>query len=341
MSMPAAKSPPPEDNAEFNSLHWSAVRSRYSAGTLLEGARRNLGLRIISVLLAVGLWIFVNAGQHGATQSFNVPISYRGLSNGFLITNPHPDFVKIQVSGPRGLLSLIEPNHLTMKLDLSGVGVGQVSFKIGPDAFNVPRQTSVTSISPSQVILDVDRTVTRDAPVHLAFTGKVASGYKIASTDVAPQVVELRGPSHEVARIDQIDTERVDLAELDTDATRTVALVAPGGLSHVDPAEVTVKILLTPVIAEKEFRALPVQVRGTDYRYRIQPAHVDVTLRGPMLVLSKLDLNGAAYVEGEAMTPGYYSLPVQINLPDGVQLVRQSAETVRLRIYRERQAANG
>lgn len=339
--MPAVKGPLPEDNAGLGAIRRVRLKRRYLPAGFAEAVRRNLGLRIISLLLAVGLWVFVNAGQHGATQSFNVPVNYRRLPPGFLLTNPHPDFVKIQVSGPRGLLSLIEPNRLAVALDLAGVGVGQASFKLGPDTFNVPRQTTVTSISPSQIVLNVDRLVTREAPVHLLLNGRVAHGYKIESTEITPQTIELRGPTREVGRIDQIDSEPVDLTALDSDVTHTVALVAPGGMSRIDPDEVSVRILLGPVVAEKEFRALAVQVRGTDYRYRIQPAHVDVTLRGPILVLAKLDLKSAAYVEGEAMTPGYYNLPVQIALPDGVQLVRQSADTVRLRIYREKQAANG
>src|SRR5438309_5864445 len=140
MAMPAVKRLWSEDNAGLGALRRLVFKRRYSAGDLSEAVRRNLGLRIISLALAVGLWIFVNAGQHGSSRSLDVPISYRRLPPGFLITNPHPDIVKIQISGPRGLLSLIEPNRLTVTLDLSGVGVGQASFKIGPDAFNVPRQ---------------------------------------------------------------------------------------------------------------------------------------------------------------------------------------------------------
>ena len=339
--MPAVKGPLPEDNAGLVAIRRAGLNRRYSLAGFSEAVRRNLGLRIISLALAVGLWIFVNVAQHGQTKSFDVPISYRRLPAGFLITNPHTDIVKIEVSGPHGLLSLIEPNRLAVSLPLSRVAIGQASFKIGPDSFNVPRQTTVTSIWPSQIVLDIDRLATREAPVHLTLTGRVANGYRIESTEITPQTIELRGPTREIGRIDQIDTDPVDLTELDADVTRTVALVAPGGLSRTDPDEVNVRIALAPVVAEKEFRALAVHVRGTDYRYRVQPAHVDVTLRGPVLTLSKLNLKRAAYVEGEAMTPGYYNLPVQIELPDGIQLVRQSADTVRLRIYRVKQAANG
>jgi hypothetical protein len=45
---------------------------------------RDMALRLISLTLAIGLWIFVNAGQHGALESFQVPVSYRDLPPGFI-----------------------------------------------------------------------------------------------------------------------------------------------------------------------------------------------------------------------------------------------------------------
>ena len=48
---------------------------------------RDMALRMISLALAIGLWIFVNAGQHGALESFQVAVSYRDLPPGFILTN--------------------------------------------------------------------------------------------------------------------------------------------------------------------------------------------------------------------------------------------------------------
>ena len=61
---------------------------------------RDMGLRLISIALAIGLWIFVNAGQHGTLESFLVPVSYRDLPPGFLLTNAHPEFMTLQVVPP-------------------------------------------------------------------------------------------------------------------------------------------------------------------------------------------------------------------------------------------------
>ena len=38
--------------------------------------------------------------------------------------------------------------------------------------FNVPRQTDVTSISPSQIVLDIDHIVDREVPIRVSIQGQ-------------------------------------------------------------------------------------------------------------------------------------------------------------------------
>src|SRR5208282_1195596 len=102
---------------------------------LVQRVRRNLGLRAIALLLAIGLWFFVNAGQRGVLAPMRVPISYRQLPAGLVIVNQRPEFVQIEVRGPRTLLSLLDPDRMLLRLDLSGVTLGQAVFKIGPEMF--------------------------------------------------------------------------------------------------------------------------------------------------------------------------------------------------------------
>lgn len=311
----------------------------FSLGSrIAQWFEHDMGLRLISLALAIGLWIFVNAGQHGALESFQAPVSYRDLPPGFILTNPHPEFIRIQVSGPRTLLSIIDPAHLTLRLDLTGVGIGQASFKIGPDAFPVPRHTEVTSIVPSQIVLEIDKNVSRKVPVHLVLAGAAGEGYRIASTEVAPANIAIRGPSRAIAHVDQVDTEPLSVAGINSDLSRGVNLMAPSSTVRLEPDEVTAKVTVAQVIADREFHAVPINVRDTELKYRMNARHANLVLRGPLLTLSKIDLTSAAYIEAAGFSPGSYRVPVQINLPDGVALVRQSPEKVRVRMYTESKA---
>jgi YbbR domain-containing protein len=313
-----------------------AFRASYLTD-LVQRLQRNVGLRVIALLLAIGLWTFVNAGQRGSVQSFNVPVTYRGLPPHLIITNGHPQSVKIEVSGPRTLLSLIDPSRLALRLDLNGVAVGQASFKIGADAFNVPRQTMVTGIAPSQIVLDVDRIVTRDVPVRLVMVDSTAPGYHVTGAVANPHTVQLRGPSKDLARIDDVESQPISLAGLAANDTRLISLAAPSETVRVEPAQVTANIQVGPIVIQKKFHNIPIQVRESDYPYWLQPSHVNLTVRGPQTLLARFDPHGAAYVEADGMIPGSYDAEVQVALPDGVELLSQSTQTTKIRIFHQKQ----
>ncbi len=297
-----------------------------------------MALRLISLAMAIGLWMFVNAGERGTLKSFLVPVNYRDLPPGFILTNPHPELIKIEVSGPRTLLSIIDPARLTLRLDLTGVGIGQASFKIGSDAFPVPRHTEVTSVVPSQIVLDIDKVVSREVPVHLALAGEAGEGYKIGSTEVTPVEIEIRGPSREIAHVDQVDTEPLSIAGITSDLSRNIDLMAPSGTSRIEPDEVMAKITVAQTIADKDFHNVPINVRDTELKFRLDAHHVHLVLRGPQLTLAKIDLKDAAYIEAAGFSAGSYSIPVQVNLPDGVALVRQTPDKIKIRMYPQRLA---
>jgi hypothetical protein len=102
----------------------------------------------------------------------------------------------------------------------------------------------------------------------------------------------------------------------------------------VEPSEVMVKIQLAPVIATKDFHGVPVTVRDTGYQSRLQPPRINLTLRGPKLELAKLDLSGAVFIDGDGMEPGTYKTPVQVQLPQGVELRHLWPDKVRIIIRR-------
>ena len=297
----------------------------------------NLGLRVLALVLAVGLWIFVNAGERGSIVQLTVPISYSTLPQGMVIVNRPPTQLKIEVTGPRTLLSLIDPERLTLKLDLRNVATGQSDFKVYPSMFNVGRNTTVTSISPDQLSLDIDRLATRDVPVHLAVENKVEPGYTISSVDITPSNVTVVGPSRYVAPLTFLRTEPFDLHGLAADATRTLEIDPPDPSVGLSTGHVVAKVNVTEAITDREFRDVAVEVKGSDFKYRVEPKQATLTVRGPAVKLASLAPKGLAYVDASDLAPGSHEVPLQVTLPDGMQLVRQSPDKVKLRMYREKQ----
>ncbi len=306
----------------------------------ISGARRlrgaDLGLRIFAVVLAIGLWIFVNTAERNSFAPLTVPISYSSLPAGMVIVNHPPTVVKIDVTGPRNLLSLLDAERLTLKIDLRGVAAGQSEFKIYPAMFNVGRNTAVTSISPDQLSLDVDRVVTRDVPVHLAVQGKVEPGYTITSVDITPPTVTIAGPSRFVTPLTSVSTEPFDLKGLTSDTSRSVDIAAPNPALGFSTGHVDARVNVAEAITDREFRAVDVEVKDSGFKYRVEPRQATLTIRGPAVKLAGLAPKGLAYVDAKGVAPGSHELPLQVTLPDGMQLVRQSPDKVKLRTYHEK-----
>jgi YbbR domain-containing protein len=303
-------------------------------------ALKNLPLRLLSLAIATGLWFFVNAGQRNAFDELNIPITYRRLPAGLVIVNHPADFVKIQVNGPRTLLSLLNPERLTVRLDLSGLGAGQASYKINPTMFNVPRGTSVTAVSPSEVILDVDHVVQREIPVHVDIDGKPADGYEVAGIDAKPATVIAMGPSRYVNTLAQIATGPFDIKGATGDVERGADLEDPNSAIALTATRADVTVDVSEKISDLEFHGVNVQVRDSDYKFNLSPNRATFTIRGPILKLKGLDPNGLAYVDAKELNPGSHEVPLQLDLPDGMQVVRQSPEKIRLRLYHEKRSAS-
>lgn len=293
---------------------------------------QNLGLKVVSVGIAIALWAFVNAGQREQQISLQVPVSYRNLPAGMMIYGPSPNFVELLVSGPSTLLSLLDPGRLTLRLDLRGVESGQAEFKIGPQMFNVPRQVRIDRIDPAMIALDVDKIDTREVPVHVVTSGSVANGYRVSAVEATPATVRVTGPHRAVSQLQGIDTEPFELKNAAADAEQTLALIAPGSKVAIDADEVQARAKLQEVMGDREYPSVAVAVRDADYKARVQPRQVSITLHGPVRELSSLKLEGQVYVDAHGAAPGTHEVPVQIDLPGGVELVRQSPEKVKLRM---------
>ena len=310
-------------------MRWADLKPRLTG---------NFGLRLLALFLAFGLWFFVNAGQNQTEVAFQIPIEYRGLPPGLMIVNSRPNFVDVQIVGPRTLLSLLDPGRMTLRLDLRGVTPGQADFKISQEMFRIPRQTTVSRIAPSEIHLDIDQLITRDLSVRPTFSGAPPDGYRVAAVEVEPNRVVVTGPRHDLDKINMIETEPVDLREISGELTREVLLVNPGGLLKVSNDRVMETVKLQELQTMREFKGVEIQVKDTGgYKFRVDPRQINVTVRGPIRELRNLNIAGMVYVDMRGATPGIYELPVRVDLPDGMAaVVRPTPEKVRVRMYAQK-----
>lgn len=297
----------------------------------------NFALKVLSVLAAVSLWMFVNAGAREMETALQVPVELRNIPAHLMIISPRVDFVDLLVAGPRTLLGRIDRSRVVFPLDLEGVRPGPAVFRVGAESFDLPRGVKISRINPSQITLELARIGRRNVPVRLRLKGEAPDGLVVGSTKVAPQSVEVVGPAADIAGVEAVETEPVAfLGEGPGPQQWEVPLVSPGDYFSLSALVVAVEIRLEEEMVAREFK-LPVAVRGATAGYTVRPKEVRVTLRGPKRLLGALELpSGSVYIDAAELAPGVHRQAPAVDVPLGAELVGSVPETVRLELKKDR-----
>jgi YbbR domain-containing protein len=228
-------------------------------------------------------------------------------------------------------------------LDLGGVRPGPAVFRLRPEALELPRGVNVVRLTPSELTLELARVVRKTVPVRLAFSGKPPIDLRVTEVKLAPESVEVFGPSAEVDEVKAAETEPFDLSEATSGVVeRDVGLPAPQEYLSFSASLVHARVRLEEPEQTRVLKSVPVIVRNSEHRTELKPEKVRLTLRGPQSVIESLELgHGAVYIDASDMAPGSYELPPQVDLPLEVELVKREPGAVKLTILVEKRRQDG
>ncbi len=306
-----------------------------------QALTRNLALKILSLLIAFGLWTFVNFGERDTEESLKVPLELRNIPAHLMLTSPRVDFVDVRVSGPRTLLGRIDRNRLTMALDLNGIRPGNPAvFRIETEMLNLPRGVRALRINPAQVTLELERVGHKSVPVHVRLVGKLPADLQLADTKVSPDTVQVTGPASDVEDVQRANTEALDISDATAGTIeRELPLESAGEYLSFSANRVAAQVRLEEVTVVREFKRVRVDVRNAAFEHRVTPDAVRVIVRGPKRVVSDLELEGGAiYVDAEDLAVGEHTVKPAAELPPGVGLVSLDPAAVKLRLWTSRGA---
>jgi YbbR domain-containing protein len=250
-----------------------------------------------------------------------------------VITNPVPEYVEIQASGSGLMLSSIDAKNLRVSLDLAGVRPGMSTYTLSSKDFGLPRNVEVDRVTPSRVILSVDRLMQKALPVRLEYRGVLESDLRLVEAQLLPDEVVVTGPRTRVEALEVVETAPVDRASLSAGVNeRTLDLLSPGGLVQTPRTAVAAQIVVERELSERAFTDVAVELKGTERRWRVEPARIRLVVRGPKSEMGRLELApGAVYVDPTGFTGSEArDVPPEVTLPPGFELVSLDPATVRL-----------
>lgn len=207
---------------------------------------RNLGLKLLSICIALLLWLVV-AGERVVERALRVPLEFQNLPAGLEIVGDSPDTVDVRVKGSSGSLSRLSAGDMSAILDLRTARSGPRLFHLTPSQVNAPYGVEVVQVGPSTLRLEFETTGVRVVPVRPTVEGQPAEGYEVTGVVPAPVSVEVIGPESALRRLQEAITEPVVITGATRPVSETVTIgVADPSLRLRVPSVATVTVSIAP-----------------------------------------------------------------------------------------------
>ena len=279
--------------------------------------RRNSFYLVISILVALGIWVYVDITQDitASKEVSNIPVEFQGedttlAERGLMLLPDSETTINLKLEGAKSILAQLDTAKLRVQADLSAVtetGIQTVPCRvIYPEYKFSSRLTATTPTNSFNITIDVGELYSREVEIRCDIQGTVAEGYIAGEPQFTPEKLELRGPQEEVDAVSyakvslniEYATETVDQAlpyVLYNEAGEPIS----GGDIHAVQDEIRVVL---PVDVVKE---LPLEIDFQEFpglsknnvSYQIEPASIVVSGEASLLndvdrlVLDSFDLS--------------------------------------------------
>jgi len=171
----------------------------------------NLGLKMIALALAVGLWLAV-ARDPVAEVAVDIPVEIRNLPQDLEISSEIVPKAQIRLRGPERVIHELQSSDVYAAIEFNGVKPGERTFDLTAQQIHQPAGLEVVQIVPSQFHLTFDVRLARQVPVQPRVIGSFAQGYRIGQIVSDPSTVTITGPKGRVQAVESATTDPIDVS---------------------------------------------------------------------------------------------------------------------------------
>lgn len=205
----------------------------------------NFGLKVLSLLLATGMWFLISRDEQPAEVAVRSPVVFQNVPSQLEISSESIPETQIRVRGPERTIRQLKNNEVQAEIDLAGAKNGERTFDLTSRQVRHPRDVEVVQIVPSQLHLSFDTRMMRQVDIHPRVTGVFATGQQIVQIEADPSRITISGPRHHVETVDAAITDPIDATGTLGTAVFTTNVYVPDPLVQV---EQTTSIRVTVVV---------------------------------------------------------------------------------------------
>jgi YbbR domain-containing protein len=305
---------------------------KYDWKSKLQLIINNPSRKVIALLFAFGLWLFVALDNEFQYEK-KIHIEYTQLSDSLVLTDSVStlpvtflgrggSLFSIWAAPPKALCNLrnIEPgeNVIPTKDLIIAIGFGDI----------------VTRYLVSQINITADRKLSRPLQVSVPLKGSPKENHAISRIEVL-DTVEVTGPAGMVNALNTVMTETLSVQNLNRPITKKLDLVTISPLIQYNRRDVHIEVMIDTAVSAI-FTNIPLKLIFTPaQRVSSEKISLDTLIvKGPQQRINQLTKRDIAVKIVLTQTPpGEYEFPATITLPDFIKPVYSHPKRFKVKIY--------
>lgn len=304
---------------QFKKEKWLLLLCFVLAFLAWQGIRSNIGFEVSVSNIAVD----VDAPEGWAVWDKSVSkvnILFRGSREDIRYLNNEQLRVKIPIPEPE------QGKEMSVTLE--------AKFLENPTSANA----KVIDFNPDKVIVKLDQEGAKLLPVKATINGSLPEGLEIERMICTPATVRVTGARHVLDKMENIHTEPIELKNRQSSFKESIQIDLPeNSRLTIDPEWVSAEFVLEMRSSTTVLDKVPVRILcapGERRTIDVQPLAINVTVRGQQQRIEQIrSADVFAYVSCMELAESTgYDLPVVVDLPSGVQLVKTEPAVVHVQI---------
>jgi YbbR domain-containing protein len=252
------------------------------------------------------------------TQSGSVPFGYR------VVGEPTVVPTSVAVSGPSSVVENVSEAVAHVRMDEVKATIDR---SLQPEPRGPNGVVSGVRLEPQTVTVTIQVeqiAASKAVSVVPQIKGQPAAGYWAGPITVDPPTIQILAEPSRLDTVAVLNTADVDVTGAQADVVKTVPILRQPGVTLVRDQAATVRVSVQPLSGQQvREAAVTVQDAGPALVSSASPAVVSFTLSGPQPTLLRLaGQDIAATVNASGLAAGTHTLPVAVQVPDGVRADR-------------------
>ena len=301
---------------------------------LYRAFTQNIGTKLISVIVAVVLWVVVfNSWEVEVTQK--VPLKIVAPA-GYMVETETPEEVSVRLVGPQSFLrSIIDQPQEPIRIEVKERKIGRINYRLFSDQVPVPSRVEVLDINPKVVPIYLDQVSRKKVKLKAQFNGSLPKEYDLERVEITPPEIKIQGSSQVLKGLNVIETRPINLNNIKNPQTIPAKLdLKASGVKVLGP-QPKVQLLVRSK-KEANYRLRNVKVRHSFDKRSVEiiPSKVTVLVRIKKEDLKNInESNVIAQIPHRSYKTGQtFKSEVSIKLPENVGFVSIEPEKVQVRI---------